>query len=159
MVSMVTVYLFLHILGAFMIVGGSTLGEGLTAGMKRSTNAHTLLALSSVASRIPMMTVPGALLAIIFGTLMIPLYGFSHSAIWINISYTLWIISAVLSVAVLGPAMRNMHALAQRDAAAGTEASAELLAAVKSPRFGMTVHTLSLLVLIFLVLMVFKPGN
>lgn len=159
MISTVTVYLFFHLLGAFLITGGSTLGEALTAAMRRSTNAHTLLALTNIASRIPMLTISGALLTIVFGTLLIPAEGFSHSALWINISYTLWIISAVLSVAVLGPAMRKMHTLAERDAAAGAEASTELRDAVTAPRFGMTVHVLSLLVLIFLALMVFKPGN
>ena len=159
MISTATVYLFLHILGAFLIMGGSTLGEAVTAAMRRSTNAHTLLTLTLVASRIPMMTISGTLLTIIFGTLLIPFSGGTHQSLWINISYMLWIISAVLSVAVLGPAMRKMHALAERDAAASSEASSELLAAVTAPRFGMTVHVLSLLVLIFLVLMVFKPGN
>lgn len=158
MISTVTVYLFLHILGAFMMMGSSTLGEAMTAAMRRTTNTHTLLTLTTVASRIPMMTITGALLTIIFGSMLIP-DRYSFGALWINVSYTLWIISAVLSVAVLGPAMRKMHALAERDAAAGAEASSELVAAVTAPRFGMTVHVLSLLVLIFLALMVFKPGN
>lgn len=159
MVSTLTVYLFLHILGAFLLMGGSVLGEVSVAAMRRSTNAHVLLTLATLTSRIPLMTIPGALLTVVFGTLLIPLYGFSHSAMWLNVAYVLWIISMALSVGVLGPAERKLHALAQRDAAAGNEASAELIAAVNNGKFRMVVHLLSLMVLVFLVLMVFKPGS
>jgi uncharacterized membrane protein len=159
MISTVTVYLFLHLIGAFLLVGGSTLGEGVTAAMRRTRSTPALLALITVASRIPMLTIPGALLTIIFGSMLVSAEGFSFGALWINISYVLWLISMGLSIAVLGPAERRMHALAQREAAAGVAESPELIAAVNDPKFGMTVHVLSLLVLISLALMVFKPGS
>lgn len=153
------IYLFLHILGAFLSAAGGIMGEVLNAAMRRTRSARVMLALASVGSRIPILTVTGALLAIIFGSLLVMVVPYKFSALWINISYTLWFVAMGLSAGVLGPAERNLHDLAQREVDAGRDDSPELQAAARDPKIGIVTHTLSGLLIVFLYLMVFKPGS
>ena len=116
---------------------------------------------ATIASRIPMLTIPGSLLTIIFGALLIVASngGYSFGAGWVSAAFLLWFVAVGLSVAVLGPAERKLHDLAQREASAGRAESAELIALAHDSKFGMVVHALSFLLVVFLYLMVFKPGN
>ena len=156
--SQIQILLFLHILGAFMIAAGSGLGEVVIAGLRRTRSTAAILALLNAGARIPMMTVPGALLAIVFGSWLVTATGHSFGELWLSLAYLGWIISAVLSVAVIGPAQRKLHTLATAELAAGREESPALLEAVRAPAMAMASHALGALLLLFLYLMVFKPG-
>jgi uncharacterized membrane protein len=157
-VSQLQILLFLHILGAFMIAAGAGLGEVVIAGLRRTRSTTAILALLNAGSRVPMMTVPGAVIAIVFGSALVTGTGHSFSETWLSLAYLGWIVSAVLSVAVIGPAQRKLHALAEAELAAGREESPALIEAARNPRMAMASHTLGALLVVFLVLMVFKPG-
>jgi uncharacterized membrane protein len=158
-VSTYEIYLFLHLLGAFLIAGGAVLGEVVLAATRRTQSSRVALALLTAGSRVPMLTIPGALLAIIFGSLLVMNVGYSFGEMWINISYLSWFLAIGLSAGVLGPAERSLHQLAQREVSAGREESPELMQALRDPKVSIVTHVLSGLLLLFLFLMVFKPGH
>lgn len=153
------IYLFMHLLGAFLIAGGGILGEVVLAASRRTQSSKVALALITAGLRAPMLTIPGALLAIIFGSLLVMSVGYRFSEMWINISYLAWFAAIGLSAGVLGPAERNLHDLAKREVEAGREESPELQAALRDPKLSIVTHTLSGLLILFLVMMVFKPGH
>ena len=153
------IYLFMHLLGAFLIAGGGILGEVVLAAARRTQSSKVALALITAGLRVPMLTIPGALLAIIFGSLLVVTLDYSFGELWINISYTAWFAAIGLSAGVLGPAERNLHDLAKREVEAGREESPELQAALRDPKLSIVTHTLSGLLILFLVMMVFKPGR
>lgn len=157
--SSYSIYLFLHIFGAFLIAGGGILGEVLLAASRRTQSSKVALALLTAGMRVPMLTIPGALLSIIFGSLLVMSVGYKFSELWINISYLAWFVAIGLSVGVLGPAERDLHELAKREVAAGRENSPELQAALRNPKLSIVTHTLSGMLILFLYLMVFRPGH
>ena len=152
------IYLFVHILGAFMIMGGATVGAFLNAAARRTSRTEQLELLLRIGNRIPMVTAPGALLAIVFGSLLVMPRGHNFGEAWISASYLAWIVAMGLSAAVLGPAERAAHGLALKELEAGRTESEALAAAVNAPRIRITSHILEALVLVFLYLMVFRPG-
>ena len=153
------IYLFLHILGAFMIVGGAVGGALLYAAMRRTTEVAQIELLLRISLRVPMITIPGALIAIVTGSLLAMKLGLNMGAPWLSASYTLWFIAMALSAAVLGPAEKAAHALAVKELADGKQtASAALAAAIASPRIRLVNHLLDGSLLVFLYLMVFRPG-
>ena len=151
--------LFLHLVGAFLIAMGSGLGTGLYVAMRRTRSVRTLEALLRVGGMVPMITIPGALLAIIFGTWLVQdVQGFDFEQFWIWSAYVMWILAMGLSAAVLGPAEKKAHQLAEREIAAGRDESPALQAQIENPLFlGVTV-ALNVLVVLFLATMTFKPG-
>ena len=151
--------LFLHLVGAFLIATGSGLGTGLYVAMRRTRSVRTLEALLRVGGIVPMITIPGALLAIIFGTWLVQdVQGFDFEQFWIWSAYVMWIAAMGLSAAVLGPGEKRAHALAEQEIAAGRDESPALQAMIEAPLFlGVTV-ALNVLIVLFLATMTFKPG-
>jgi TRAP-type C4-dicarboxylate transport system permease large subunit len=158
-VSVPHIYLFLHIFGAFMIAAGGTMGEVMVAALRRTRNPRMALALLGAASRIPMMTIPGSILAIVFGSLLVLQGGYSFGEMWINVAYVGWLAAVGLSLAVIGPRLRGLAEVASRENAAGREDSAEFAQAAADPMLRMMIHVESGLLVLFLYLMVFKPGH
>jgi uncharacterized membrane protein len=149
---------FLHLLGAFMIAAGVGLGEIVVAGIRRSRSTAAILALLNAGSRVPVLTIPGALIAVVFGSWLVRVTGHGFGEVWLSISYLLWLIAIGLSFAVLVPTQRRLHALAEAELAAGREESHALLAAVQASKMAMASHAIAALLILFLVLMVFRPG-
>lgn len=153
------IYVFLHILGAFMIVGGAVAGALLYAAIRRTSEVAQLELLLRISLRVPMITMPGALIAIITGTLLAMKLGLNMGALWLSASYMLWFIVVALSAAVLGPAVKAAHTLALKDLADGKQTASEALTdAIASPRIRLVSRVLEASLLVFLYLMVFRPG-
>ncbi len=150
--------LFLHIAGAFMIVGGTIALSLLYAAMRRTKDPAQLELLLRLAGRTSMITLPGALLAIITGSLLAATQGLNFGAQWISSSYTLWFISVAVSAAVLGPALSAARTLAASELAAGKRESQAVADAVGATKIRLVVRFLEISLLLFLYLMVFKPG-
>ena len=157
--STVQLLLFFHLLGAFMIAAGAALGEVLLAAMKRTRNTEALAALVKAASRVPMLTIPGALIALVFGSALVSQAGYKFSELWISLAYLAWIVAIALSGSVLGRAERRWKALAASELASGRAESPALAEAVADPTVSIVTHVLGAFVLLFLFLMVFKPGH
>src|ERR1700759_4137070 len=96
MVSSLTVALFFHLLGAFMLVSGTVLaGAGFETARRRQSAAE-VAALLSVSRIGAMLGGVGALLVLGFGAWLVHLAGFKYSAGWINWAFILYIVAMAL---------------------------------------------------------------
>lgn len=152
------ILVFLHLTGALMIAAGTGLGEVVIAGIRRARSTTAILALLNAGSRAPVMTFPGSILAIVFGSWLVGATGRSFGEMWLSIAFLAWGIAAATSVTIVSPAFRRLHALAEAELSAGREESHALLTAVGDPKLAIATHLLSAMLLISLIVMVFKPG-
>jgi uncharacterized membrane protein len=150
--------LFLHILSVVMLTAGTTLGAITSALAKRWTGTRELATVATFAQRVPALTIPGSLLAMITGSLLVWKMGLGFGTPWIVASYALWTLAFVLSGAILGRKMRAAAPLLQTAIESGAPEAPEFQKALLDPTFRMTQRFLEALILVFVYLMVFKPG-
>jgi uncharacterized membrane protein len=119
--------LFLHIFGVFMIVGGAAIATAL--GIKGSKSVHTrtiaaFSGLSIIAERY--VITPGAILALVAGSLLVHQVSYSFNAGWIVASYVLWVVAMSIGWGVLGRHSVRLNRHAKQLVAEGVESSDEL---------------------------------
>ena len=70
--SKLEILTFLHILGAFLIVAGASVGAATGIAMTRTTSVRAIGLLARISRQAELMAiVPGALIAIVFGTWLV----------------------------------------------------------------------------------------
>ena len=108
--SKLEILTFLHILGAFLIVAGASVGAATGIAMTRTTSVRAIGLLARISRRAELMAiVPGALIAIVFGTwLVVDLDAYDFNEPWISAAYVLWFVAIGLGTGVLGPLMRRI---------------------------------------------------
>ena len=96
-------WLFLHILGVFLIVGGAGVATALGIKMSKSRRTQTIADMSglSIAAERYVIT-PGAVLALIAGTILVHKAGYTFDQFWIIAAYVLWITAITIGWAILG---------------------------------------------------------
>ena len=153
-------YLLLHIVGAFMIAGGSLSATTLGIYAGNGTNVHTMRVAADLQYKIEYaLIVPGALIAIVFGSLLVTEMSFvEFSDAWVSASFLLWFVAMGLGTGVLGPHAKQMRAKADELIANGVAASAELQSEFASPKVKAIGAILTLTLIVFPYLMVAKPG-
>jgi uncharacterized membrane protein len=151
--------LFLHIFGVFLIVGGAAIATAL--GIKASKNVHarTIAAfsgLSIIAERY--VITPGAILALVAGSLLVHRVGYSFDQGWIVASYVLWVTAMSIGWGILGRHSARLNLHAKQLVAEGVENSDELGREAAAP-FAMIFGAVqNLILLAFIYLMVVRPG-
>jgi uncharacterized membrane protein len=152
-------WLFLHILGVFMIVGGASVATALGIKMSKSRRAQTIAdmsGLSIVAERY--VITPGAVLALVAGTFLVHKTGHDFGEFWIVAAYILWIVAITIGWVVLGRHSSRLNGHAKELLAKGVEeddALAKEAAAPVGPVFGAVQNVI---LLAFIYLMVVRPG-
>jgi uncharacterized membrane protein len=159
-VSSYEFYLIVHILGAFMIAGGSLGATTLGIYAGNGTNVRTIRVAADLQHKIEyVLIIPGALIAIVFGSLLVTeISSVEFSDVWVSTSFLLWFVAMGLGTGMLGPHARRMREQADQLIAGGTTESAELQAEFASPRVKAVSTVLTLLLIVFVYLMVAKPG-
>lgn len=154
------IYLIVHIIGAFMIAGGSLGATTLGIYAGNGTNVHTMRVAADIQHKIEyVLIIPGALIAIIFGALLVTeISTVEFSDAWVSGSFLLWFVAMGLGTGVMGPHAKQMRARADELIAAGVSDSAELQAEFASPRVKAIGAVLTVLLVVFVYLMVAKPG-
>lgn len=143
--------LFMHILGAMVFMGNIVATAAWLSMAKRSGSGGAIqMATRAVMVTDVLFTLPGSLLLLLNGGILGTVF-FKAKAPWIFASIALFLLSAVVWLALLVPIQRRMLVLSQSEPT-GTE-MAGLMA--KWFRFG---GIATLLALIVLVLMVVKPA-
>jgi uncharacterized membrane protein len=150
--------LFLHVTGAFLLMGGIVVAWvfGIAAAMRKlpSEIAFLMRLTGAAAAAIGL----GMLLTIVFGLWLVfdlDFYGLWDG--WILAALIMWFLSGALGGAG-GKRDKATRVLAQRLAAEGDTPNAELQARVRDPvALSLNVAS-SLLALAILVLMIWKPG-
>jgi uncharacterized membrane protein len=151
------VALFLHLLGAFALIAGSTVAAvAFEAARRRETPAEIALLLGL--SRIGVVFVAlGTLLVLVFGLWLVDLGDWSYGAGWVDAAIAL-LVAAVVLGGIGGQRPKRARKLASRLAGEGAPASAELRALLDDGTARAINYLSGLLLLAILVLMVFKPG-
>ena len=153
-------WLFLHILGVFLIVGGASVATALGIKMSKSRSARTIAEMSSrsIAAERYVIT-PGAILALVAGTFLVHKSGHQFGEFWIIAAYVLWIIALTIGWVILGRHSSSLNRHANELLAKGVEEDdtlAKEAAAPIGPIFGAVQNVI---LVAFIYLMVVRPGG
>jgi uncharacterized membrane protein len=153
------VLLVLHLIGAFLLTAGAGAATALGIRASTSTSTRVIAATTGFARSMEHLVImPGALIALIFGTWLVIDGDLEFSAGWISASYTLWIIAVLLGNFVLARHARQVHARAVGMIAEGIEESEELRRAADETVPKVTGIAVNVIIIVFIYLMVVRPG-
>jgi uncharacterized membrane protein len=152
-------WLFLHLTGLVLLAAGVGIAN-LSGIMMSKTESPQLLAMwSKVNFRSEYIaTLPGALLLIVAGTVLVHKEGIDYGATWIVSAYVLWVIAVLLGGGVLGRHAHRIHHLATREVEQGVTVSDAAMKLARSPVGPVVGNVLNLILLTFLYLMIVKPS-
>jgi uncharacterized membrane protein len=157
-VTLEHVLLFLHIGGAFLIVAGAAMDTILGLRGAATTRTHTISTLADLELRaLRMLLLPGAILAVVFGTWLVPVANYSFAGAWLSAAFLLWIVLMAVH-GVLSRQVARVRTEAERLIAQGITESEELRTLVAAPRARTMRWAMDLMVVLFLYVMVFRPG-
>ena len=153
-------WLFLHILGVFLIVGGASVATALGIKMSKSRSARTIAEMSSLSIAAERYVItPGAILALVAGTFLVHKSGHQFDEFWIIAAYVLWIVALTIGWVILGRHSSRLNSHANELLAKGVEeddALAKEAAAPVGPVFGALQNVI---LIAFIYLMVVRPGG
>jgi uncharacterized membrane protein len=149
--------LFLHVTGAFLVIGGSVMAGVFNLAALRSERPSEV-ALFFRFARVAVAAIgPGMLLALGFGLWLVHDAGYGWGQMWIVLALVLWVVSGALG-GIGGKRERGVRALAERLAAEGDAPNAELSARLRDPVWLALSWGSGVAVLAILALMIWKPG-
>lgn len=155
-VSVESVVLFCHLVGAFLLVGGMLVtGVAFEAARRGQTPLQiaTLLGLARVGA---LLVVVGTLLVAAFGLWLVELGGFGYSAGWLDAALALLAVSIVLgTIGGRRPKQARRLAVAEINA---RDPSSELRRLLDDCAARTLNYLAALLIVAIIALMVFKPG-
>lgn len=105
------VLLFVHILAAVVLVGGSLIGPLLTRRMKRASSVASLQAYAGVGAAISKVAGPSAAVVLLAGVGMVVMR-WSFGTGWIAVSLLLFALSGGLTAALADPVLKRLVAAA-----------------------------------------------
>lgn len=150
------VALFLHLLGALLLVAGiAVAGLAFEAARRRAAPAE-IAALLGLARSGAVLVGAGGVMLPVFGLWLVHLGGFGLGAAWIVVSLVLYVVAMALGAAG-GQRPKRARLLAGDLARAGREATPELRALLDDPRSRAVNYASLALVIAIVALMVFKP--
>jgi uncharacterized membrane protein len=149
--------LFLHVAGAFMVLGGVVMAGifNVTALRRgRPSEVALLYRLTQIAAS---LVTTGMLVTIAFGLWLVHDANYGYGEIWVVLALILWV-AASATGGIGGSREKETRQLAERLAAAGDAPSEELSARLRDPVTLSLSYGSGLMVLVILVLMIWKPG-
>jgi uncharacterized membrane protein len=151
--------LFLHVTGAFLLLGGGVVAGALNFAALRRERPSEVAALLGLIRYAVFAIAGGALLTLVFGLWLVDAspYQYSYGSFWVIAALVLWLVGNVLGK-LGGDREENARKLAEQLAAQGDAASAELRAAVRDRRALVMSYGSGLVLVLLLVDMIWKPG-
>ena len=151
--------LFVHVLGAFALVGATVVFVALILSAWRARRPSTILALSGLAKPATVLVSVGAVTTLVFGIwLAIYVDGYELWDFWIAAAFVLWVVS--VETGRRGGKYHEQEAPVLRELVQSgrDEMTAEVRALVPN-RAGLVLDAISTVaLLLILILMIFKPG-
>lgn len=155
--STAEVYLFGHLLGVFFMLGAAGLSTGVGIALARATSARTVVTLTSMIRYSELIgTSLGTVLVLIFGFALVAKRDFSMGDPWISAAFTLLIVVLAIDHGYLLRQNRKAHAMAE--ALGERPVSDELHTHLNNPMTTAAGVLLDISFLVFLWLMIAKPG-
>ncbi|MGE3795277.1 MAG: DUF2269 family protein [Dehalococcoidia bacterium] len=154
--SLYEALLVMHLVGAFWMAAGAGIVTIATMLSGRAVDRSSQ-AITARAIRLGVLwgVVPGSLLAIVFGSWLVSEAGYDFGAIWVSLSYVLWLALLAIATGVISPRARRQERLALAAMAVPREAAGS--GAPAGTQIGLTL-VVDLLLVVFLFLMVLRPG-
>lgn len=155
--SLTEVALFLHLVGAFLLVAGAVVaGVGFEAARRRRRAGEITLLLGLARAGVPLVGL-GSLLVLVFGLWLVHLEHIGYGAGWVDAALALFVVVAVLG-AIGGQTPKRARRLAERLAPEATRS--DEVSALLDDRLARGLNYASaLLIAAIVALMVFKPGG
>jgi uncharacterized membrane protein len=157
-VSLYDWLLFLHVTGAFFLIGGIVVAGILNLAAigrdRRPSQVATLFGLIRYA--VPLIGV-GLLLTLAIGLWLVHEANYGYGDTWVILALVLWVIATALGN-IDGRYQRQTGELAQRLANEGDQPSEELYARLRDPKALALAYASGVLAFVILGLMIWKPG-
>jgi uncharacterized membrane protein len=151
--------LFLHVAGAFLVIGGATMAAIFNVAALRRDVPSQIAVLFRLAQIAVVSVLVGMTVALIFGLWLVADVDFVHwSDAWVIIALVLWVVANALGGSG-GKRDKETRELAERLAAQGDQPSPELRARLRDPLTLGLSYGSGLAVLAILALMIWKPGS
>ncbi|MCC6959237.1 MAG: DUF2269 family protein [Dehalococcoidia bacterium] len=155
--SSAEVYLYGHLLGVFILVGAAGLSTGAGIALPRSASARTVVMLTKMIRYSELIgTSTGIVLVLIFGFALVGELDYSMGDPWISATFALIIVVLGLDHGYLLRQARKAHDMAE--ALGDKPVSEELKAQLNNPMTAAVGMLLDVSLLVFLWLMIAKPG-
>ncbi|MDA0364522.1 MAG: DUF2269 family protein [Chloroflexi bacterium] len=152
--------LFLHLLGVFFLVGAAGISTAAGVATGRITRVRTSAFLLDLQHRVEwFVTLPAAVLVLFAGLLLVDAAGYSLSDGWISGAIVLLLLALVLDFGGLVPRNRRTRRVAEQMLTDGIEVGEDVQKAAAAPLTMAMGVGLDLIFVIFLWLMVVKPGS
>jgi uncharacterized membrane protein len=149
--------LFLHVLGAFLVLGGAVFAGVFNVAALRSERPSDVALLFRLV-RVAVVSISvGMVLTLGFGLWLVHDVGYGWGETWIILALVLWVASNAMGGAG-GRGERRVRELAERLASSGDSPSTELTAQLRDPTRLALSWGSGVLVILILVLMIWKPG-
>ena len=139
---MINFWLFVHLTGLVLLAAGVGVANLSGIMMSKTDSPNCSRCGASSTSRRARGDLPGALLLIVAGSILVDTEGFDYSATWVVSAYVLWVISVVLGGVVLGRHTHRIDHAASEEVKQGLTVSTEAVKLARSP-FGPVVETCS----------------
>jgi uncharacterized membrane protein len=151
--------LFLHITGAFLLIGGSVMAAVLLfSALRRERPSEVALFLGLTRFAVPLIGA-GSLLTIVFGLWLVNAapWAYGYGNFWVIAALVLWVLANATGK-LGGDRAEAARKLAAELAAQGDAPNAELRTRLRDPRMLALNYGSGLLVLLILIDMIWKPG-
>jgi uncharacterized membrane protein len=149
--------LYLHVTGAFLLLGGAVIAGVLNVAVQRRERPSEVALLLGLTRTAVALVGIGALLTLVLGLSLVHQAGYGFGQGWIVASILLWIGSNAAG-GIGGNRDKQTRLLAERLEAEGDEPSPELSARLHDPVSVLLSYGSGLMVLAILALMIWKPG-
>lgn len=149
--------LFLHMTGAFLVVGGAVMAGVFNLAALRSERPSEIVLLFRFARLAVGAIGVGMVLTLGFGLWLVHHVGYGWGQTWIVLALVLWVLSNALS-GIGGKREKQVRELAERLAAEGDAASPQLSARLRDPVWLTLSWGSGIVVIAILALMIWKPG-
>lgn len=152
-------YLIMHLIGAFLLVAAAGVSTAIGIALPRVSAASSVRLLLTIMRRNEIfVTTTGAIIVLLFGLLLVDEtpYGFGDDP-WIETAIVLWVVALGIGHGFLLP--QSKKALRMAEGLGDRPVDNELSAQLNKPLIIAAGMFLNFLLLVFLYLMVAKPGS
>ena len=149
--------LFLHVTGAFLVIGGAVMAGVFNFSALRSERPSEVVLFFRFARLAVAAVGVGMVLTLGFGLWLVHDVGYGWGETWIVLALVLWVLSSALG-GIGGSREKKVRELAERLTAEGDVPSPELSARLRDPVWLAVSWGSGIVVIAILALMIWKPG-
>lgn len=149
--------LFLHVAGAFMVLGGAVMAVIFNVTALRRERPSEIALLYKLTQTAAALVSTGMLVTLAIGLWLVHEAHYGYGETWVVLALVLWVVSGALG-GIGGGREKQTRLLAERLSGEGDALTGELRGRLRDPvTLGLSYGS-GVLVLVILILMIWKPG-